>query len=306
MRSLLFLGLLHDDVAPNICGHDHHRVLEIHSAALRICQTPILQNLQHHVEHVRVGLLDLVEQQHAVRPLAHHLRELAALVVAHIAWGGPDQLRHGMTLHVLGHVESDHGVLSAEILCCQGLGQLCLAHACGPQEEEAGNRPVGVLHANACAAQCACNATDGRLLPNHLLMQALLQMQQRRALIAGDLLHRDASPPRHDARNVLCRDNHVAVTGLGSHWANRFVARHSLELVLELLNLATHDRKLLEFMGVQVVSLHLLQCAQLLLQLLHLRGRCVAPGRRQALTRTGLVQQINGFVRKEAVVDVLR
>ena len=35
MRSLLFLGLLHDDVAPNICGHDHHRVLEIHSAALR-------------------------------------------------------------------------------------------------------------------------------------------------------------------------------------------------------------------------------------------------------------------------------
>lgn len=36
--------------------------------------------LGHHVEHVGVRLLNLIEQEEGVRPLAHQLRELAALV----------------------------------------------------------------------------------------------------------------------------------------------------------------------------------------------------------------------------------
>ena len=67
---------LRNDLAPNIGGHDHQCILEVDRAPLRVRQAAVLENLQHHVEHVRVGLLDLVEQQHAVRPLAHHLREL--------------------------------------------------------------------------------------------------------------------------------------------------------------------------------------------------------------------------------------
>jgi hypothetical protein len=42
-------------------------------ADLGIGETAILQNLKHHVEHVGVGLLDLIKQHHSVRPAAHSL-----------------------------------------------------------------------------------------------------------------------------------------------------------------------------------------------------------------------------------------
>ena len=41
-----------------------------------------------HVEHVRMGLLDLVEQHHGVRPAADRLGQLTALVVADVAGRG--------------------------------------------------------------------------------------------------------------------------------------------------------------------------------------------------------------------------
>ena len=45
-------------------GHDQHRVLEVHRAALRVGQPAVVQHLQQHVEHIRMRLLDLVEQHH--------------------------------------------------------------------------------------------------------------------------------------------------------------------------------------------------------------------------------------------------
>src|SRR3712207_8403143 len=44
-------------------------------------QAPVVHHLQQDAEDVLVGLLDLVEQDDAVRPAAHRLRQLAALVV---------------------------------------------------------------------------------------------------------------------------------------------------------------------------------------------------------------------------------
>ena len=46
------------------------RVLEVHRPALAVGQPAVVQDLQQDVEHVRVGLLDLVEQDHASRACA--------------------------------------------------------------------------------------------------------------------------------------------------------------------------------------------------------------------------------------------
>ena len=42
--------------------HDQHRVLEVHGAALRVGQPAVVHDLQQHVEHVGMRLLDFVEQ----------------------------------------------------------------------------------------------------------------------------------------------------------------------------------------------------------------------------------------------------
>jgi len=104
-----------DDGRADVGGEDDEGVFEIHHAPLGIRQAPVLENLEHHVEHVGVRLLNLVEEHERVRAAAHRLRELAALGVPDVAGGGADELGHGVALHELGHVQAHHGVLAAEV-----------------------------------------------------------------------------------------------------------------------------------------------------------------------------------------------
>src|SRR5205085_3867818 len=66
-------------------GHDDDRVLEIDHAPLAVGQPAVIEDLQHHVEDIVMGLLDLVKQDDAVRLAAHGLGQLAALFVADVA-----------------------------------------------------------------------------------------------------------------------------------------------------------------------------------------------------------------------------
>ena len=137
------------DVAAHVRRHDDHRVAEVDRAALPVRQSPVIQQLQQRVEHVRVRLLDLVEQHHRVRPPPHRLGQLAPFVVADISRRGADQPRHGVLLHVLGHVDADHVRLVVEQERRQRTRQLGLPHARRAQEDERADGPVGVLQAGA-------------------------------------------------------------------------------------------------------------------------------------------------------------
>ena len=106
--------VLGDHRGADVAGHDEDRVAEVHRAALRVGEAAVLEDLQEDVEHVRVRLLDLVEQDDAVRLAAHDLGELAALVVADVAGRRADEAGHGVLLHVLAHVDLHEVVLVAE------------------------------------------------------------------------------------------------------------------------------------------------------------------------------------------------
>src|SRR5215207_5465132 len=80
------LGLV-DVLGADVRGHDEDHVLEVHCPALRVSEHPIFQDLEEDVEDIRVGFLDLVEEDHAVRTAPDLLGELAALVVANVARG---------------------------------------------------------------------------------------------------------------------------------------------------------------------------------------------------------------------------
>src|SRR4051812_48574257 len=67
----------------------------------------MVHHLQQQVEHVRMRLLDLVEQQYRMRMLGHGLGEQPALIETDVARRGTDQTRYRMTLHVLRHVEAN-------------------------------------------------------------------------------------------------------------------------------------------------------------------------------------------------------
>ena len=103
-----------DGLATDVACQDQNGVGEIHRASLAIGDASVIEDLQHHVEHIGVGFLHLVEQDHGVGPSTNSFRELSTGLIAHIARGCSDQTAHRVLLHVLRHVDAHHGVVAIE------------------------------------------------------------------------------------------------------------------------------------------------------------------------------------------------
>ncbi len=186
--------------------HDDDRVLEVHRAALAVGQSAVVEDLQQHIEHVQVRLLDLVEQHHAVRATAHRFGELAALLEADVARRGADQARHRVLLLVLRHVDADHRPLVVEQVLRQRPRQLGLADAGRAQEDERADRPMRVLQAAASPQHRVGHRLHRLVLADHALVQFLAQVQQLLHLAFEQLRHRNAGPAADDLGDVLLVD----------------------------------------------------------------------------------------------------
>ena len=198
--------LLAEEVAAEVRGHDDHGVPEVHRAAVAVGEAAVVEQLQQHVEDVAVRLLDLVEQDHGVRAPPHGLGQLAALVVADIAGRRADEARHRVLLHVLGHVDADHGALVVEEELGQRPRQLRLAHAGGPEEQEGADGAVGVGEPRPRAAHGVGDRDDGLGLTDHAAGQPLLHLDELLDLGLEEARHRDARPLGDGLGDVLFVD----------------------------------------------------------------------------------------------------
>ena len=93
--------------APALVVMIENDVAEVDLLAVVIGELAVIHDLQQHIEQIRMRLLDLVEQEHAMRMLVDAVGEQAALVEADIAGRRADQPRDGVPLHVFRHVEAD-------------------------------------------------------------------------------------------------------------------------------------------------------------------------------------------------------
>ena len=99
-----------------------------------------------------MGLFDLVKQDDAVGAPTDRLCQLAALVITDVAGRRANQARDGMLLHVLRHVEADHGLLVVEEKLRKRTGRFRFAHASGTEEDEAADGTLGITEARARTA----------------------------------------------------------------------------------------------------------------------------------------------------------
>ena len=76
---------------------------------LRIGDATVVEHLQQHVEHVRMRLLDFVEQNHRVRLPPHGLGQLPAFIVTDITRRRADEPRDAVLLHVFAPIEAYRG-----------------------------------------------------------------------------------------------------------------------------------------------------------------------------------------------------
>ena len=184
-------------VAARVGGHDDNGVLEVHVAALGVGDVAVVQDLEQNVEHIGVGLLDLVEENNAVGLSAHLLGELARLVIAHIARGGADDAADGKLLHKLRHIQPDEGLGRVEHIHGQPLDQLGLAHAGGAHKDE-GHRLALGGDAHPATANGGGHGVDRLVLADEVLAQPVLQLGQPLVLGLLDLAGGDLGPQLDD------------------------------------------------------------------------------------------------------------
>ena len=130
-------------------GHDDDGVLEVDHAALVIRESAVVQYLQEGVEHVGMGLLYLVEEDHGIRLASYCLGQLATLVVAHISWRRADEPCHAELLLILAHIDTRHHVLVVEEILGERLGKFGLTHTGRAEEDKRGDRSLGVLQSGS-------------------------------------------------------------------------------------------------------------------------------------------------------------
>ena len=223
LRKFLHIAL--DDIGPGIGGHDEDGILEVHRAALVVREPAVVQHLQQHVKHVRVGFFDLVQQHHAVGFAAHGLRELAALIVSHISRRRTYQTGNSVPLLVFGHIDTGHHILVVEQEGRQRLGQLRLTHAGGTHEEEGADGALLIGKAGTVAAHGIGHGADGLVLAHDPLVQLAFHPQELFLLAFQHPLHGNARPLGHHFGNVfrgnrLCHKRILDGLGLGGELVN--------------------------------------------------------------------------------------
>src|SRR5260370_7488144 len=148
-------------------------------------------------------LLDFIQQDDRIRRAADALRQLAAFLVTHVAWGRANQFRDGVLLHELRHVEANERFLRTEEKFRQAPRHFGLAYAGRPEEEEAAHWTQGRLEPRAAPANGASQCRDGLVLADHALVQFRLDAQQLLLLVLFDGVDADARPARNDFFDVF-------------------------------------------------------------------------------------------------------
>ena len=141
-----------------------------------------------------MGLFHLVEEDDRVGVAADRFGQLAALLIADVSGRRPDQAGHRELLHVFAHVNPDHVLLVVEEGRGEGLRQLGLADAGGPEEEEGTDRAVRVRDTGTGADDRFGDLLDRLVLADDPLVEDFIQVEELLPLPFHQPLHRDAGP----------------------------------------------------------------------------------------------------------------
>ena len=277
--------------------HDDDGIFKADHAALAVGEAPVVEDLQQNVEHVRMRLFDFVEEYHRIGFAADLFGELTARVVEpDVSRRRADELADRMLFHEFAHVQADHQPFIAEHRRRERLGKLRFAHARGADEDERTDRSVRVFEPRAGAADRLCNGGNSFLLPDHPLVQLILEMQKPLALLLGELDDGNTRPARDDFGDILRADRRVAFAAVFLP-----VGADGFDLPFRLFDLLQDILG-----GEEVVLAHRLilfgnEPLDLLFLFLDARGAVVAV---EPCAACRLVNEVDRLIRQKAVGDV--
>ncbi len=196
-----------------------------------------------------------------------------------------------MALGELTHVQPDHPAVRPEQRLGQRSGQLGLADAGRPEEQEAADRPAGVAKAGPRSPDRLGDRFHGLVLADDALVQIALQAEEPVPLFLGQLLDRHARGPGDHLGDVVNRD-----------------LRHDARVLAELgdlpaqaVDLVPERRRALVLLAGDSLVLVPGEFLAAPLQIAKVNAGSLNP---QPHPGASLVNQVDGLVRQEPVGDV--
>src|SRR5579862_9707837 len=94
-------------------------------------------------------LLDLIEQNDGVGPPAHRFGKLTAFFISDVSRRRADESTHRVLLHVLRHIDANHGLFVVEKERSDAARYFGFSDAGRAEEDERADRTVRILQARA-------------------------------------------------------------------------------------------------------------------------------------------------------------
>eukprot|EP00043_Microstomoeca_roanoka_P023687 m.259125 g.259125 ORF g.259125 m.259125 type:complete len:631 (-) comp34017_c0_seq1:207-2099(-) len=173
-------------------------------------QLPVVHDLQQDVVDIRVGLFDLVKQQHAMRMLVDAIGQKPALIEADIARRRTDQARDRVFLHVFRHVEAQQFHTQRVRQLFRHLG---LADAGRTGEQVVADRLFGLAQTGPGQLDGRAELFDGRILTEDHAFERRFQIAQHLGVVLGHAFRRDAGDLGDHGLDFLGRHGFPALGG---------------------------------------------------------------------------------------------
>ncbi|MNE26726.1 hypothetical protein D3C80_1201040 [compost metagenome] len=192
---------------PGVGGHHQDHVAEVRLAAVVVGQGPVVHNLQQQVEHVRMRLLDFVQQHHRVRMLEHRVGQQTALIVTDVARRRANQTADGMTFHILGHIKTQQLNIHRLRQLHRHLG---FPDAGWPGKQEGTDRLAIVPQTSTAHLDRFSQRFNRLILPEYQHFQTIAQTSQYVAIARRHGFLRDTRNTRHHRFDVGHVDGFLA------------------------------------------------------------------------------------------------
>ena len=194
-------------------------------------QFAVIHDLQQDVEHIRMRLFDLVEQQHRMGVLVDRVGQQAALVEPDIAGRCADQTRDRMAFHVFRHIETRqfHAERIGELA-----GDLGLADTGRAGEQVRADRLVRFAQPGTGELDGRCQRIDGAVLAEDHTFEIGIQRLERLLVGARHAFRGDAGDLGDHGLDILDRDQLLAPAFRHQHLGRADLVDHVDRLIGQL------------------------------------------------------------------------
>ena len=165
--SLLFTKLISSDV----WGHYDDCVFEINPSSLAIFELSFIQDLEHNIQNIRRGLLNLIKENHRVWLSSHSLSKPSSFIISNISGRRSNQLWNWELLHKFRHIKSDHSSLITKIVLCNQLCEVGLSNPRWSKEKKWTNRFIFFDDRKPTSNQSFYHIFYCIILPNDLFFE---------------------------------------------------------------------------------------------------------------------------------------